>query len=58
MIGGDIDGDESSTELYDPSFGSWITTGVVPPLGLGTPWTGWRAASIDERVLLFGMYTL
>ena len=39
-----------STELYDPSVGSWVTTGANLP----RPMIDMRAINIDDRVLIFG----
>ena len=39
-----------STELYDPSLGSWTVAGArLPSAGYGL-----RAANIDNRILVFG----
>ena len=39
-----------STELYDPSLGSWTVAGARLP----SPREGLRAANIDDLILLFG----
>ena len=39
-----------STELYDPSLGSWTVAGARLP----SPSVGLRAVNIDERILVFG----
>ena len=39
-----------STELYDPSVGSWVkASGTLP-----RPMCGLRATKIDGRILIFG----
>ena len=38
-----------STEIFDPSLGSWRAGAALP-----SPVYGLRATSIDNRVLLFG----
>ena len=49
--GGAYDGYHlDSTELYDPSVGSWVTTGAKLP----TPMSDLRAINIDDQVLIFG----
>ena len=40
-----------STEVYDPSVGSWVLTGAKLP----TPMGDLRAVNIDERILIFGI---
>ena len=41
-----------STELYDPSVGSWVVAGAKLP----RPMFGLRAINIDDRVLMFGNF--
>ena len=41
----------ASTELYDPSVGSWTTSGARL---LPRPLSGLRATNVDDRVLVFG----
>ena len=43
-----------STETYDADVGSWATAGAKLP----RPMYGLRIANIDDRVLIFGNYTL
>ena len=38
-----------STEVFDPSLGSWVITAKLPQ-----PLEGLRATSINNRVLIFG----
>ena len=45
--------DIDSTEIFDPDLGSWRTGGALP-----SPAYGLRAASIDNRVLIFGILIL
>ena len=40
-----------STELYDPSVGSWVVAGAKLP----TPMSSLRAINIDDRILIFGI---
>ena len=40
-----------STELFDPSLGSWATSRAKLP----QPMSGLRAANINDRVLIFGI---
>ena len=40
-----------STELYDPSVGSWVVAGAKLP----RPMTSVKAINIDDRVLIFGI---
>ena len=39
-----------STELYDPSVGSWVTNEATLP----NPMSDLQAINIDDRVLIFG----
>ena len=39
-----------STEVYDPSVGSWTVKGARLP----RPMAGFRAAYIEDQVLIFG----
>ena len=39
-----------STEIFDPSLGSWKAGAALP-----SPFYGLSAATIDNRVLLFGI---
>ena len=39
-----------STEVYDPSVGSWVMAGAKLP----GPMSDLRAVNIDDRVLIFG----
>ena len=50
--GNDVAGDYNldSTEIYDPDSGSWSAGAALP-----SPMRGLRAASIDSRVLIFGI---
>ena len=41
-----------STEVYDPSVGSWVTTGAKLP----RPMIDMRAVNIEDRVLIFGRF--
>ena len=41
-----------STEVYDPSVGSWVITGAK----LLRPMSDLRAVNIDDRVLIFGRF--
>ena len=41
-----------STELYDPSVGSWVVAGAKLP----RPMTSVKAINIDDRVLIFGIF--
>ena len=43
-----------STEVYDPSVGSWVVAGAKLP----RPMYGLRATNIDDRVLIFGIFFL
>ena len=45
-LGSNID----STEIFDPSLGSWRAGATLP-----SPMDSLRATNIDDRVLLFGM---
>ena len=51
MVTGGWDGAEilDSTELYDPSMGSWSAGAKLPQ-----PMSGLKATNIKDRVLLFG----
>ena len=40
-----------STEVFDPSLGSWVITAKLPQ-----PLEGLRATNINNRVLIFGIY--
>ena len=40
-----------STELYDPSVGSWVVAGAKLP----RPMSNVKAINIDDRVLIFGI---
>ena len=51
MTGGDDGYFLDSTEVYDPSVGSWNTTGAKLPRAM----SDLRAINIDERVLIFGI---
>ena len=52
VTGGSTDwlGTLDSTEVYDPSVGSWMMTRAKLP----APMQGLRATNIDGRILLFG----
>ena len=50
MTGGDDGYFLDSTEVYDPSVGSWMMTRAKLP----APMQGLRATNIDGRILLFG----
>ena len=52
LVTGGLDGPTylDSTELYDPSLGSWIVAGARLP----SPRSGLRAANIDDRILVCG----
>ena len=51
LVTGGYDGQLlDSTEVYDPSVGSWVTCGVKLP----RPTSDLRAINIDDRVLIFG----
>ena len=50
MTGGYNSGFLDSTELYDPSVGSWVVAGAKLP----RPMSDMRAINIDDRVLIFG----
>ena len=39
-----------STELFDPTLGSWTTSGAKLP----QPMSGLRAVNINDHVLIFG----
>ena len=41
-----------STELYDPSVGSWVTNEATLP----SPMSDLQAINIDDRVLIFGRF--
>ena len=41
-----------STEVYDPSVGSWVVAGAKLP----RPMCCLRAINIDDRVLMFGNF--
>ena len=43
-----------STEVYDPSVGTWVEAGAKLP----RPMYGLRATNIDDRVLIFGIFFL
>ena len=45
-------GSLDSTEVYDPSVGSWVMTEAKLP----RPRNGLRALNIDDRVLIFGRF--
>ena len=49
VSGGAGNGQLDSTEIFDPSFGSWTAGAPLP-----SPRIGARAVNIDERVLIFG----
>ena len=51
LVTGGYDGQLlDSTEVYDPSVGSWVTNGAKLP----RPMSDLRAINIDDRVLIFG----
>ena len=52
MTGGDDGYFLDSTEVYDSSVGSWITTGAKLP----RPMSDIKAVNIDDRVLIFGNF--
>ena len=43
-----------STELYDPSVGSWVVAGAKLP----RPMSDLKAINIDDRVLMFGNFLI
>ena len=43
-----------STEVYDPSVGSWVVAGAKLP----RPMCCLRAIKIDDRVLMFGNFLI
>ena len=45
-------GSLDSTEVYDPSVGSWVVTEAKLP----KPRNGLKALNIDDRVLIFGRF--
>ena len=50
LVSGGFDGSALvSTEIFDPSIGSWRAGAALP-----SPREGLRATNIDNRVLLFG----
>ena len=51
LVSGGYDGSVKidSTEIFDPSLGSWRAGAALP-----SPRSGMRATNIDNRVLLFG----
>ena len=51
LVSGGYDGSKNldSTEIFDPSIGSWKAGAALP-----SPVHGLRATNIDNRVLLFG----
>ena len=53
LVSGGYDGNDGSyldsTEIFDPSLGSWRAGAALP-----SPVYGLRATNIDNRVLLFG----
>ena len=52
VFGGSTDtGDTDSTEIFDPSLGSWRAGAPLPSVMFGL-----RATNIDNRILLFGIY--
>ena len=51
--GGNLSGALDSTEIFDPSLGSWRAGAALPH-----PMYNMRAANIDNRVLIFGMNIL
>ena len=48
---GPNDAYQDSTELYDPSVGSWAMSGARLPAPMET-----KAVNIDGRVLIFGKF--
>ena len=46
--------DLDTTEVYDPSVGTWVEAGAKLP----RPMYGLRATNIDDRVLIFGIFFL
>ena len=51
LVSGGYDGSSlDSTELFDTNLGGWITGAALP-----NPNDGLRAATIDNRVFLFGI---
>ena len=52
MTGGNDGYFLDSTEVYDPSVGSWVTTGAKLP----RPMADLRATNIDDKVLIFGRF--
>ena len=52
--GGPLDDMQDSTETLATDASSWITSDAKLP----RPMTGLRAANIDNRVLIFGNYSL
>ena len=53
VTGGYYAGTLDSTEIFDPNFGSWSDGSALPNFFMSTL----RAITIDNRVLLFGIYT-
>ena len=53
LVTGGWDGAEilDSTEMYDPSVGSWANGAKLPQ-----PMSGLKATNINDRVLIFGRY--
>ena len=52
VIGGHDGGSYlDSTELFDANVGGWITGAALP-----NPMSGLKAANIDNRVHIFGIY--
>ena len=52
--GGGNAGYLDSTELYDPSVGSWVVAAAKLP----TPMRAFNGVNIDNRVLFFGNYSV
>ena len=53
LVTGGSDGSDNtldSVETFDPTLGSWATTGAKLPRPMGSL----RAANINDRVLIFG----